>query len=59
VGSIPLNVQAKLERNEDLGVIIRATWARYAKVLKGVWMERDWNFPSTKTMRHKEISLFM
>jgi hypothetical protein len=25
VGSIPLNVQAKLERNEDLGVIIRAT----------------------------------
>jgi hypothetical protein len=35
-GAIPLNVQAKLERDEDLALVIWASQARYAKVFKGV-----------------------
>jgi hypothetical protein len=35
VGAIPLNVQAKLERNEDLTLVIQATRVKYAKALKG------------------------
>jgi hypothetical protein len=35
VGSIPFNVQAKLERYEDLAIVIQATQAKYAKAFKG------------------------
>jgi uncharacterized membrane protein len=38
VGSIPLNVQAKVECDEDLIVVIRVIQAGYAKVFKGVWV---------------------
>jgi hypothetical protein len=38
VGAMPLNVQAKLEHNENLALMIRMTRAKYAKALKGVWM---------------------
>jgi hypothetical protein len=41
VKAIPLNVQAKLKCNEDLTLVIRTTQAKYAKALKGAWMERD------------------
>jgi hypothetical protein len=41
VGSIPLNMQAKEERNEDFPIVIQVTWTRYAKALKGAWMERN------------------
>jgi hypothetical protein len=39
VGAIPLNVQAKLERDEDLTLVIQVTSAEYAKAFKGAWME--------------------
>jgi hypothetical protein len=35
VGAIPLNVQAKLEHNEDLALVIQAIQTKYAKALKG------------------------
>jgi hypothetical protein len=35
VGSISLNVQTKLEHDEDLGVVIHVIQARYAKAFKG------------------------
>ncbi len=41
VGAIPLNVQVKLEHNEDLAIVIRTTQAKYANALRGVWMERN------------------
>ncbi len=41
VGSIPLNMQAKLKHDEDFALMIRVTRAGYAKTLKGAWMERD------------------
>jgi hypothetical protein len=41
VGSIPFNMQAKEECNEDLAIVIQATWAKYAKALKGAWMEQN------------------
>ncbi len=34
VGAIPFNVQAKLECDEDLALVIWATWTKYAKALK-------------------------
>jgi hypothetical protein len=36
VGAIPPNVQAKLECDEDLALVIQTIRARYAKALKGV-----------------------
>jgi hypothetical protein len=36
VGAIPLNVKAKLERDEDLALVIRTTLVEYAKALKNV-----------------------
>jgi hypothetical protein len=41
VGSIPFNVQAKVERDEDFAIVIRTTQAKYAKVFKGAWMEHN------------------
>jgi hypothetical protein len=41
VGAICFNVQTKLKGDEDLALVIRATQIRYAKALKGTWMERD------------------
>jgi hypothetical protein len=57
VGAIPFNVHAKLECDEDLGLVIQATWAEYAKTFKGVWMERDWKFASNKIVWRKESGL--
>jgi hypothetical protein len=34
-GGIPLNVQTKLECNEDLAFVIQTTRIKYAKALKG------------------------
>jgi len=39
VGAIPPNVQTKLERDEDLALVIQTSRARYAKALQGAWME--------------------
>jgi len=36
VGAIPLNVQAKLECDEDLAFVIRITQTKYAKVFKAL-----------------------
>jgi hypothetical protein len=41
VGSISLHMQAKEEHNEDLAIVIQATWTKYAKALKGTWMEQN------------------
>jgi len=41
VEAIHLNVHGKLECDEDLALVIRTTPTRYAKVLKGAWMECD------------------
>ncbi len=41
VGGILLNVQAKLKHDEDLALVIQTTQARYAKAIKGIWMEHD------------------
>jgi hypothetical protein len=49
-------VQAKLENNEDLALVIQVTQTKYAKELKGAWMERDWKFTSNKTMCIKRLS---
>jgi hypothetical protein len=38
---MPLNMQAKLECDEDLGLVIWMTWARYAKALKGTQKHLD------------------
>jgi hypothetical protein len=38
---MPFNVQAKLEHNEDLALVIQVIWTRYAKALKGAWMEHN------------------
>jgi hypothetical protein len=59
VGAMPFNVEAKLECNEDLALVIQMTQVGYAKALKGAWMEHDWTFASNKTMRCKEIHLLM
>jgi len=40
VGSIPLNVKAKVECDENLAIVIRMIWARYAKALKVPKMNR-------------------
>jgi hypothetical protein len=58
VESIPFNMQAKFNHNEDLVVVIRTTQTTYAKALKGAWMECDWKFASNKMMRCKEIDFF-
>jgi hypothetical protein len=41
VVSILLNVQAKLEHDEDVTLMIQATQVKYVKTFKGVWMEHD------------------
>jgi hypothetical protein len=41
VGAIPLNVQTKLECDEDLALVIRLIRVGYAKALKSIWMECD------------------
>jgi len=53
VGAIPLNMQAKLECDENLALMIEATRIGYAKTFKGVWMKNIWKFASNNTMRHK------
>jgi hypothetical protein len=37
VGSIPLNMQAKVECDKDLAIVIWKTQISYAKALKGAW----------------------
>jgi hypothetical protein len=59
VGAIPFNVQAKLEHNEDLAFMIRTIQIRYAKALKGAWIEHDWKFTLNNMIQHKEIGLLM
>jgi hypothetical protein len=49
-GGIPLNVQAKLECNEDLAFVIRTIQVEYVKALKGIQMECDWKSTSNKTV---------
>ncbi len=56
---MPLNVEAKLECNEDLALVIQIIQVGYAKAFKGAWMEHDWKSASNKTMRCKEIRLLM
>jgi hypothetical protein len=41
VGSIPFNVQAKVECYENLAIVIQVIQARCAKAFKGAWNERD------------------
>jgi len=41
VGAILFNVQAKLEGDEDLVLVIRMIQIGYVKALKGAWMEHD------------------
>jgi hypothetical protein len=55
VGAIPLNVQTKLERDEDLTLVIRAIQTKYAKALRGVWMERNYKSTSNKIVWCKEV----
>jgi hypothetical protein len=50
VGAMLLNVEAKLEHNEDLALVIQMTQVGYEKALKGAWMEHDRTFASNKTM---------
>jgi hypothetical protein len=57
VGAIPLNVQAKLEHDEDLALVIQRARVRYAKAFKGTWMECDWKFALNKMVQCKEIGL--
>jgi len=60
VGAMPFNMQTKLEHDEDLALVIQviqATQARYAKALKGVWIECNWKSTSNKTLWRKEIGL--
>jgi len=59
VGAIPLNVQAKLEHDENLALVIQMTQIGYAKAFKGAWMEHDWKSTSNKTIWHKEIGFLM
>jgi hypothetical protein len=40
-GAMLLKVQVKLERDEDLALVIQASQVEYAKALKGAWMEHD------------------
>jgi hypothetical protein len=58
-GAIPLNMQAKLERDEDLTFVIWMTQIGYAKALKGAWINHDWKFTSNKMIQRKEIGLLM
>jgi hypothetical protein len=51
VGSIPFNVQAKVERYEDLAIMIQTTRIGYAKAFKGAWNERDQKNASNKIMQ--------
>jgi hypothetical protein len=39
MGAILLNVQAKLDRDENLTFMIWATQVGYVKALRGIWME--------------------
>ncbi len=41
VGSIPFNVQTKVECYDNLAIVIQATWTRYAKAFKGAYNEHD------------------
>jgi hypothetical protein len=58
VGAMLFNMQAKLERDEDLALVIQVIWIEYAKVFKGTWMECDWKFTLNKIVWCKEIGLF-
>jgi hypothetical protein len=54
VGAIPLNVQAKLDHDEDFALMIQATWARYVRPS----MVFGWNMTRSllnKIVWHKEI----
>jgi hypothetical protein len=53
VGAILLNMQAKLECDEYLALVIQAIRVGYAKTFKGAWMKCNYEFASNKTMRHK------
>jgi hypothetical protein len=44
VGSISVNMHAKLRCDEELAFVIQMTQTRYAKAFKGIWMEYDWKF---------------
>ncbi len=48
VGAMPLNMQAKLEHDEDLALVIQKTQTKYAKALKGAWMECNLKSASNK-----------
>jgi hypothetical protein len=50
-------MQAKLEHDENLTLVIQMTQTGYAKALKDVWMERDWKSTLNKTINRKEIGL--
>jgi hypothetical protein len=41
VGSIIFNMQAKVERNKDLVVVIQTIRVEYAKVFKRIWTKQD------------------
>ncbi len=41
VWAMPFKMQHKLERDEDLTLVIQATQTGYANALKGVWTEHD------------------
>ncbi len=53
VGAIPLNMQAKLECDEDLALVIQTTQVGYAKTFKGAWMKRNCESTSNKIVWHK------
>jgi hypothetical protein len=40
MGPMFFNMQAKLERDEDVALVIQVIRIKYAKALKGTWMER-------------------
>jgi hypothetical protein len=54
---MPLNVQIKLECDENLALLIQASRAKYAKAFKGAWMEHDQKFASNKTNVKRLASL--
>jgi hypothetical protein len=59
VGSIFLNMHAKVKHNEKLALVIRATQTGYAKAFKGTWIEHDWKSASHKMVQHKNIGFLM
>ncbi len=41
VGGIHLNVQTKLEHDDDLALVVQMIRSKYAKALRSTWMECD------------------